>query len=213
MRNHRNVWKLVGGVSAVAVLAGTASGDIITITNAMAQPATLSDLYAWDEDGNQHVILQAGFGTEESADDIELGVGEGRVFSVNFTVEKLFVSHKIGNNSETEWELANTSIVGMSASMSNGSDDSWLHVSPLDEVGIGFVPPVGLVMAFEGGFSTMAPGWFVGTSVDLQSGVISDGFTGLATVALSGVRVEVTPAPASMALLALAGVVASRRRR
>ncbi len=200
-------------VATAMLLAGSAVADVITIRNTNSDGIMLSDLIVWDAAGNQEVILQPGFGDDESADDRSLGRRDSAVFVSNLVIKKTFVSFKFGP-SEAEWKSADVNIVsGMAAMLADVTGAFTLHIDALDREGSQYVPPVGDQIFFVDGFNPDYPGWFVGTRADFRDGEILDGFNGMSEVVLSGIDVVVTPAPATIALAALAGIVGIGRRR
>jgi hypothetical protein len=73
-------------------------------------------------------------------------------------------------------------------------------------------PPLGTVLAFNSGINPLRPDWFVGTSIDLDTGVVSGGYTGDAIVATTDFDVTVSVAEPATLLLVGVGVAATAVR-
>ena len=71
-----------------------------------------------------------------------------------------------------------------------------------------------MMLVFINGVNPLRPDWFVGTSIDLDTGVVSAGYTGNAIVAATDFDVTVgVPEPATLLLVGVGVAAAAARMR
>jgi len=209
-------------VLSVGMAAGVASADIIKIKNSSSETRTLSDLFAFSKSNNTGVkttLLKKG----DASDDINIAAGGTKNIEAPAGTDSFTISWmKDGKEVEADYpDRAGVDVtLAMFISPGFGGDvavafDDFItsDVTPVPAGGfLGQVVDGTLVGSPEFEwftfYDTSASDGFIDRDAD---GVpISPRFTGDAEVAFNYV---ISPAPGSLALLGLGGLVAVRRRR
>ena len=188
-----------------------ADGVVIKLTNKSDKEVTLSDFFAFNAQGNIQTRLAPG----DASDDIKVGPGGEQLLDLDFRPTQYVVSIKVGN-SEPETKVFNIDLVTPTkvSLLQNANNATALFLS-IDQSLSNFEPPAdGTVLSFSMGVNPLFPGWFVGTIIDLDTGIISGAYTGDALVAAT-IEVSEVPEPATLLLLSsgIAGVAIKVRRR
>ncbi len=208
----------VVGLAACAGAVGFADADTIRIKNTSNDVRVLSDLYAFSEannKGTRTTILVRG----DATDDVNIASGGTKNYTAPNGTDSFTVSWMV-NGKEVESDLPERPGTDVELAM---------FVAPGfgGELGVAFDAAPGLVPR-EGFVGTVVDGVLVGSPefewFSFYDTTSSDGFIerddfGVpmsprfsGSVAVAG-NFVVTPAPASVALLGLGGLVAGRRRR
>jgi len=188
-----------------------ADGVVIRLTNKSDKEVTISDFFYFNAQGQKKTRLAPG----DDSDDIKVGPGKEQLLDLDFRPVSYVVSTKEGN-SEPETKVFNINLVTPTkiSLLRNPTNGAPLFLS-IDQSLYNFEPPAdGTVLAFSMGVNPSLPGWFVGTLIDLGTGIISGAYTGDAVVA-STVEIAEVPEPATLLLLSsgIASMAIKLRRR
>jgi len=214
-------------------LCAFARADVITVVNRSDQPQALSDMVVFGtvagQNGTQQEIINPP-GNNPADKDVPFDAHGTQVFTTSkvfLKVTKIFFSQKRGNSEKESTNFATDQIVSMRIPLiedPNGvvsvflaTDNAFANVPP---------PAEGLIFSVSAGVNPNFPGYFVGTQFDLNSGEVTNPFTGDVRVASTAFEITVgeVPEPSTLALTACGIVCAiafglypgsrsSRRRR
>jgi hypothetical protein len=196
-------------VASILVITGTTSavaGNIIQVTNNDNTTHILSDLIVYDANGNKKTLLKPG----DTSDDVSMNRGTSRVFDAGFEVDKYVISESTGGvlAGEAETEVfkvkqLKAKKIGMLLSPNGVPIFASVNYSSADFT----FPSEGTIISFSDGASPALPGYFVGTSIDLNAGTVTDPYTGSADLVSTAFSVATIPEPWPGFLFA-AGLVA-----
>ena len=181
-----------------AVFPSTASAAEVKIHNKNDFDMTLSDLIVYGKNNKAEIILSRHF----AIDDVVIKAGQTQSFTTSFEVKAIATS-TLKNGKETDYVIKQLDPNGKFAPVAwieNAADGSDLF--PLIDADLAVDPPgEDSVVNFVTGLNAGLPGWFVGTNLDLDSGDVTNGFTGSARIVLSHVETATVGEPDSLALL------------
>jgi hypothetical protein len=197
---------LVGIAAAASVLTSTSTapaGTVLQVTNKdLKDTVVLSDLIAMGADGARKVILEP----NNPKDDITMDPGQIKIFDAGFEVTSYIISRQDGKN---EFETTVFNVQQVKATKIGFLEDpsTGLPLVASIDYNTGAPPlPDGSTVTLTDGTSTLLPGWFVGTSIDFDTGVVSGPFSGTAEF-LTGFTVAAVPEPSSLMLAGAAALV------
>ncbi len=210
---------LAAGLALSAgLVAPVAEADTVTIKNTSNEIRTLSDIYAFSEPlnkGTRTMIKARG----DASDDVHIAPGGTKNYdaprgtdslTISWMLDGKEVEDDVPDGSDVDIELAMFSSPGFDGDMGVAFDDA-----------PGLMPQQGFVGLVAGGTLVGFPeyAWFSFYDTSDSGGFIERDDLGIPTSPLFSGVVEVggtfvvSPAPASMALLGLGGLVAAGRRR
>jgi hypothetical protein len=187
---------ITAGSSAMA-------GPFIEVKNNSVFPRVLSDLVVLDKNNNNRVILQP----SNAADDVTMASGETRIFNAGFEINRYTISLTENMQERRTAVFSVTQLVpekvGFLENPNPSGPDIFLAI---DSSQSNFDPPAeGTILSFTNGSNSTLPGWFVGTAIDFDHGIVSNPYTGSAEIGFTGFEVTTVPEPESVAML-LAGL-------
>ena len=194
----KNLFRLTFILTSAAAYSLASAGSIVEVTNISKQFSfTMSDLIVYGKNGEKKTIAALG----NAADDIDIGPGGRRTFDAGFEVDRYFVSTQIDDD-EFETRVLKVKQVGPKKlgwvqSVGGGS-----VIASLDYGTAAPPPPVDSFFDVFAGLSPSLPGWFFGTSADLDDGSVSNPFQGQVKVVSTDIEVATIPEPSSWAVLA-----------
>ena len=202
LRNRIGI-RLLASILALcsAVLPAKLHAAEVKINNTSKNPMKLSDLFVFGAKGKQEIILHRRF----AMDDEDIAPGETKSFPTSFPVIAVAMSiTKNGKESELIIkEIDQKTGFQKMAWLENAGDGTDLF--PFIDAPVAADPPEeGSIVSFVAGLNPQLPGWFVGTILDLDQGIVLNGFTGDAVVVQSDAAIAAVPEPASLTLLGLA---------
>jgi hypothetical protein len=177
----------------------------------MIHSANLSDLIVYDKDGKGETILHP----NNSSDDVTMVAQNIKKFEVKTlnNVASYFISERKGTKEIESKILKLKPAKPRKVAYANDLDDIVdLYLAIDDEIGV-VGPSETMVYSFLDGINDSLIGWFIGTSIDFETGVISDPYTGDAEIIPSDLEITIVPEPAMVLLLSLGGLVVFSRRR
>lgn len=196
-------------VTSIGIFQSAHAGQVLDVTNPLKIDHTLSDLIAYGAQGEKSVILKPG----DPSDDINFTPGMHRLFDAGFEVKRYLVSTTIGNSEFESVVFGVTSTAGREFSFLEDSTTNQPLSMSLDFGLTGYAPPPpGTLMSFVNGMNANLPGYFVGTSVNFDTGEVSGPFSGTGRFVNSGFVASVVPEPASWFMLGLGILGVSLRR-
>jgi hypothetical protein len=175
----------------------------------------LSDLIVYGTDANGVAQTMTLLKPNDASDDVFVNVGKTISIGVPLTITKYEISETVNGVEKRSVYLHLRSTV-TTAMLANQADDTALVLA--DNENPPTSPPLpGTPITFSNGTNSNFPDWFVGTSFDPSTGIVSGGFTGTAVVDVEDLQVTIVPEPSTLALLGSGGAAlvgwASRRRR
>ena len=192
---NRGLRRWLDGIAlATCLLTSTSAasaGFVLEVVNKSKDDEVLSDLIAMGANGARKVILEP----NNPKDDITIQGNRGtRLFDAGFEVTSYIISRLSGKN-EVETSLFNvTQVHGKDLGFLEDPSTGTALYASLDFNTAAEPLSDGTLVTFSNGLSSLLPGWFVGTSIDLNTGVVSDPFTGTAE-SLAGLRWMRSPSP------------------
>jgi hypothetical protein len=136
-----------------------------------------------------------------AADDVVIGPGGRRTFDAGFEVDRYFISTVIGT-SEFESHVLQVKQVGPTKLGWVQSVGGGTVVASL-EYGTAAQPPaIDSFFDVFAGVNPNLPGWFFGTTANLDNGSVSGPFQGQLRVVSGSVEVGAVPEPSTWALVA-----------
>jgi hypothetical protein len=186
------------------------AGQVLNVTNPTELEKVLSDLIAYGAQGEKSVILKPG----DASDDITFAPHMTRLFDAGFEVKRYLVSSTVGNSEFESVIFDVTSALVRELSFLEDAQSQAPLVLALDfEMTNYQPPPPDAVMNFVNGLNPNLPGYFVGTSVNFDSGAVLGAFTGSARFIAPRFDVSVVPEPAAWLAMSMGIIGLAARRR
>ncbi len=169
-----------------AVSAVSTKGDYIEVQNKNnVLPRTLSDLIVYGDPNkpSQKKVLLA---PNDPNDDIELGPLLSKIFETSFPIKSYLISQAYGAGEqyrENETVLFNVKrLIPKKLAMIQDPAEQQTVVLAVDQDVALAPPPEGTILTFSNGRNELMPGWFVGTSINFDTGNVTGAYTGDAEV-------------------------------
>lgn len=175
-------------------------GYTVKVANTTDTSQVLDDLTAFDKDNNKDVIVKPSNGN-----GVKIPARETKEFFTNLTVAKVEISQFI-NGKEVESTAIQLAAIAKTIAMIDNPNGSPPVFLAIDIPQYNFLPPsVGTLLSFTNGTNSTTPGWFVGTSIDDNTGDVSNPFTGTVEIVSTSfaISAEAVPEPASLTLFGL----------
>jgi hypothetical protein len=187
-----------------------AAGPIIVVTNTGGR-ASLADLIAYQYDNNGKLINRKEFfNTLNPLLTVPFAPGEVKLFNAGFEANSVELSELNLLNQQRNavlfnWQEAQLQLNPKKMSMIGDPSGMASIFLSIDFQRYTFAPPAdGTIVNFSGGTNPSLPGWFVGTNIDLDTGLVTNPYTGPVEVFNSDFVVFATvPEPSNLILLGI----------
>lgn len=199
-------WRVVGILLMMQGLSAWA-GPIITISNPTNVDQILADLTVKGKNpGETKVIKIEGDNNKPDTDNVRIPPNEARVFDAGFEITSYIISEPKSPTADKETKVFNvTQLEGKRVGFIQDPADLIDLFLSIDYAQYNFDPPeAGEILNFVGGSNAITPGWFVGTTMDINTGDITNPYTG--SVLIANTVFEVTTGvsePSSLLLLSI----------
>jgi hypothetical protein len=184
-----------------------AIGTVI-VKNTGPNQATLSDLLVQTRTG-QHTIIAP----NNAADDVVIGPGGVKTFPVDSPVINYIISEMDGANERESKVLKARNGKVRKVAYAKGPFGLDLYPEIDDEFANLLPPPDGSSFSVINGYSLdpQLQGWFIGQSITLSNGAVSDPYTGNVFISSSSLSVVVQQVPEVPAPIGMLGLLSALR--